>query len=250
MNILGIIPARYASTRFPGKPLVDINGQSMVERVYKQVKKALDFVVIATDDERIFNAVEAFGGVAVMTSELHQSGTDRCAEAAALFIQNNSQTIDVVLNIQGDEPLIDPKQIKQLANLFVNDSTEIGTLVKPIVDNDTLFDENKVKVILNESKEAIYFSRHTIPFVKGVAKNEWLNYHAFFQHIGLYGYRLDILNQLVELPQSNLEKMESLEQLRWVEKGYSIMTAVSNISALPVDTPEDLEKVLDYLKNN
>lgn len=250
MNILGVIPSRYASTRFPGKPLIDIDGQLMIERVYKQVKKALDYVVVATDDERIVSAVESFGGIAIMTSTSHQSGTDRCAEAVTVFEENSDIKIDVVLNIQGDEPLIDPQQVTQVAQLFDESSTSIATLVKSICDYETLFDENKTRVIINNKAEAIYFSRHAIPFIKGVAKTEWLQHQKFYSHIGLYGYKKEVLNQLVQLEQSCLEKMESLEQLRWIENGFIIKTSESNISGMSIDTPEDLKNILEYIKGN
>ncbi len=248
MQILAVIPARYASSRFPGKPLIDIKGKTMIERVYERVAQAVNQVVVATDDERIADAVKGFGGQVAMTSASHQSGTDRCAEAVAVFEKASGLHFDVVLNIQGDEPLIDPVQVKQLADLFQDESTQIATLIKEIHDEDTLFNPDKARVIKNVQDEAIYFTRHALPFVKGAAKEDWLGKHTFYQHIGLYGYRKTVLQELVQLPQSSLELMESLEQLRWIENGYKIKTGLSDITGLSIDTPEDLEKLVAYME--
>jgi len=247
MNILGIIPARYASTRFPGKPLVDIHGKTMIQHVYEQAAKALKMVVVATDDERIQETVLKFGGKVVMTSSDHASGTDRCAEAVQLYEHLHGLEIDVVVNIQGDEPFIDPAQISQLADLFSDPDVEIATLIKSVDNSETLFNPNKPKVIVNNRMEAIYFSRAAIPYLRGVEPDEWVKNYAYFQHIGMYGYRKEILLKLTRLKKGNLENAESLEQLRWIESGYAIKTGVTTTEGISIDTPEDLEKVLNQL---
>ncbi|MBR4619646.1 MAG: 3-deoxy-manno-octulosonate cytidylyltransferase [Salinivirgaceae bacterium] len=249
MVILGIIPARYASTRFPGKPLADIAGKPMVQRVFEQASKALEHVVVATDDQRIYDAVQAFGGKVVMTSDRHPSGTDRCAEAVIKFEQDYHQTVDVVINIQGDEPFIAEKQINLLANLFNDSNVQIATLVKPVDDEQTLFNPNKPKVVVDKNGRALLFSRQTIPHIRGSEPQEWLHKHPFLQHIGMYGYRKDILLEITRLAKSSLESAESLEQLRWLENGYQIQTAVTTDEGLSVDTPEDLEQILKLFKN-
>lgn len=239
MNILGIIPARYASTRFPGKPLVDIAGKSMIQRVYEQAKKCslLNDVVVATDDNRIFDHVTGFSGKAVMTSPNHQSGTDRCAEVA----QKNSG-FDVIINIQGDEPYIDPDQISKVISCFNDASTQIATLVKKVLTNEELYNVNSPKVVINNNTEAIYFSRSPLPHIRGQEPGTWLQYFTYFKHIGIYGYRSDILQQITKLPVSPLEMAESLEQLRWIENGYKIKVAETEIETCAIDTPEDLQK--------
>ena len=249
MVILGIIPARYASTRFPGKPLADIAGKPMVQRVFEQASKALEHVVVATDDQRIYDAVQAFGGKVVMTSDRHPSGTDRCAEAVLKFEQEYHQAVDVVINIQGDEPFIAEKQINLLANLFNDSNVQIATLVKPVDDEQTLFNPNKPKVVVDKNGRALLFSRQTIPHIRGSEPQEWLHKHPFLQHIGMYGYRKDILLEITRLSKSSLESAESLEQLRWLENGYQIQTAVTTDEGLSVDTPEDLEQILKLFKN-
>jgi 3-deoxy-manno-octulosonate cytidylyltransferase (CMP-KDO synthetase) len=240
MNTLGIIPARYASTRFPGKPLVDIAGKSMIQRVYEQAKKCghLTEVIVATDDNRIFDHVIGFGGVAVITSTDHQSGTDRCAEVALKYPEYN-----IVINIQGDEPYIDPEQISKLISCFNEAGTEIATLVKKVLTNQELLNTNSPKVIINKLSEAIYFSRSPIPHIRGQEPLSWLQHFTYFKHIGIYGYRADILQQITILPVSLLEKAESLEQLRWIENGYKIKVAETEIETIAIDTPEDLEKL-------
>ncbi len=242
MNILGIIPARYNSTRFPGKPLADINGKSMVQRVYEQcaLSKKLSRVLIATDDERIANHIREFGGQVVMTSPQHLSGTDRCAE----IISNDSEiNWDVVINIQGDEPYIHPDQIDLLCSIFENENTPIGTLVKKITSPDELFNHNNVKVILNKKGEAIYFSRSPIPYNRNFPEQEWLKYSIYYKHIGIYGYRAEVLKEISMLPKTNLEVTESLEQLRWIENGYVIHAEITSLESIAIDTPEDLLKV-------
>jgi 3-deoxy-manno-octulosonate cytidylyltransferase (CMP-KDO synthetase) len=238
LKIVGVIPARYASTRLPGKPLLNIGDKSMIQLVYKQVKKcnSLFDVIVATDNELIFNNVIGFGGKAVMTSPNHQSGTDRCYEAIA----NLNYEADYVINIQGDEPYIQPEQIDLLVELL-NGQTEIATLVKKIDDIETLFNENTPKVVLNKNLESVYFSRQTIPFLRGVDKANWLKYNVFYKHIGIYAYRMDILKALSKLEQTALEKAESLEQLRWLENGYKIKVAITPYDSIGIDTQADLD---------
>lgn len=244
IRFIGIIPARYASTRFPGKPLADIRGKSMIQRVYEQASIALEEVYVATDDERIFQAVKAFNGRVVMTSSLHKSGTDRCAEAVQVVEQQSGMNFDVVLNIQGDEPFIDPEQIGTLKDCFSSHQTQIATLVKVIRTADELFDPNRPKVVINKSYEALYFSRSTIPYIRGKAPESWPDTHPFYLHIGLYGYRRDILPHLTVLQQSSLELAESLEQLRWLENGFRITVRMTTRDSFGIDTPEDLERLL------
>lgn len=241
VRILGLIPARYASTRFPGKPLIDIHGKSMIQRVYEQASKSatLSDVAVATDDERIRAHVEGFGGKVIMTANTHQSGTDRCAEAARQL-----PGFDVVINIQGDEPYIDSRQIDLLGQCFNDPQTELATLVKIINSSEELHNVNSPKVILNMHSEALYFSRTPIPYLRDKRSDSWLSEHTFYKHIGVYGYRADILQAITKLPVSLLEKAESLEQLRWLENGYKIKVAVTDIETRAIDTPEDLKTVL------
>jgi 3-deoxy-manno-octulosonate cytidylyltransferase (CMP-KDO synthetase) len=240
MKILGIIPARYASTRFPGKPMVDIGGKVMIQRVYEQCIKcpSLDEVVVATDDGRILNHIHDFGGKAVMTSPDHQSGTDRCAEVAATHPE-----FDVVINIQGDEPYIDPVQIAKVAACFNTDGAQIATLIKKITVADDLYNINSPKVIINKLSEAIYFSRTPIPYLRGQEPEQWLQHFTYFKHIGIYGFRSEVLQAVTRLPISSLEKAESLEQLRWIENGYRIKVAETDLETQAIDTPEDLKKL-------
>lgn len=245
MKILGIIPARHGSTRFPGKALVDIAGKSMIQRVYEQAQKAktLSKVMVATDHAEIYRHVAAFGGNVTMTSNLHQSGTDRCAEA----LENENEKYDYVINIQGDEPFINPEQIDILASCF-DGKTQLATLVKKIYEEQTLNNHNVVKVVFNKQFEALYFSRETIPHIRGVAKTNWLaGQQAFYKHIGIYGYQSNVLNDIARLEMGDLEKAESLEQLRWLENGYRIKVAVTDYESIGIDTPEDLEKVLHLI---
>lgn len=245
-NIIGIIPARYASTRFPGKPLIDIAGKTMIQRVYEQVKNSLLIreVIVATDDERIEKAVKSFGGKVCMTSAEHQSGTDRCAEV----IDKLQLKCDAVINIQGDEPFIDPKQIDLVCGCFSDEVTELATLVKKITSAEILFNPNSPKVIIDKDNNAIYFSRNPIPYVRGKEQKDWLSHQVFYQHIGIYGYRPDVLKKITQLPVSSLEKAESLEQLRWIENGFKIKTATTTLETLAIDTPEDLTRILHALK--
>ncbi|MFC5269881.1 3-deoxy-manno-octulosonate cytidylyltransferase [Adhaeribacter terreus] len=244
MSILGIIPARYASTRFPGKPLVEIGGKSMIQRVYEQAQKArLQKVLVATDDVRILEHVQSFGGNVVMTSEKHESGTDRCFEA----YRKNDEEFQFVINIQGDEPFIQPEQINLLADLLQDNSVQLATLIKKIHTTEELQNPNLPKVVTDIYGQALLFSRQTIPFLRNVPPHDWLLHHTFYKHIGIYGYRTDILEQITQLPIGKLEKAESLEQLRWLENGFKIRTAVTEIENLGIDTPEDLEKALRFL---
>ena len=248
MKFIGIIPARYASTRFPGKPLADMNGKPMIQRVYEQVKDVLDSVCVATDDIRIENAVKAFGGQVVMTSDQHRSGTDRCYEA----YQKIGEGYDVIVNIQGDEPFIHPEQIQTIKTCFADANTQIATLVKPFRSDDdfesTLFNPNSPKVVLNKNN-AMYFSRSIIPHIRGKKYTEWLPSHTFYKHIGLYAYRAQVLKEITQLPQSALELAESLEQLRWLENGYKIKVGITEQETIGIDTPEDMEKALAFLAN-
>ena len=245
-HFAGIIPARYASSRFPGKPLVTIGGKPMIQRVYEQASRSLDIVYVATDDVRIYDAVTDFGGKAVMTSAEHQSGTDRCAEAVNILTEEKGITADVVVNIQGDEPFIRPEQIDLLISCFADKSVEIATLVRKVEPGEDITNPNHPKVIVDLSGNAIYFSRNVIPFIRDAEINKWTLLHSYFKHIGLYAYRTDILNKITLLPMSSLEKAESLEQNRWLENGYKIRSAVTEWESVCIDTPEDLEKAKKY----
>lgn len=241
MKFIGIIPARYASTRFPGKPLALIGGVTMIERVYRQASKALNEVVVATDDSRIYDTVKAFGGRVVMTSDKHRSGTDRCYEAYTL----SESDADVIINIQGDEPFIDPAQIVSLQGCFDRPDTQIATLIRRFdksLGYEALANPNTPKVVTDTDGRALYFSRSVIPYVRGVDHEQWADKTTYYTHVGIYAYRADVLGRLVALPQSPLELAESLEQLRWLQAGYSIMTAVTDSQTIGIDTPADLER--------
>jgi 3-deoxy-manno-octulosonate cytidylyltransferase (CMP-KDO synthetase) len=241
MKILGIIPARYASTRFPGKPLINIMGKSMLQRVYEQTKKCnkLTDVVIATDDNRIADHAASFGAKVVITKAEHPSGTDRCFEAYL----NSKTNCDYIINIQGDEPFIDPGQIDLLAELC-DGSTELATLMIKCTSHEVLFDKGEVKITLNTNNEALYFSRMVIPFIKGVEEKLWHTHFNYFRHVGMYAYRADVLEKVTKLQPSSLEKAESLEQLRWLENGFKIKCAETLHDSHCIDTPEDVEKVI------
>ena len=243
--ILAIIPARFASTRFPAKPLADLGGKSMIQRVYEQVKKSklVSDVVVATDHQEIFNHVKKFGGNVCMTKESHASGTDRCYEALML----QQKEFSYVINVQGDEPFIQPEQIDLLAKQS-DGNAEIATLVKKIEDSEQLFNPNVVKAVVSKNKNALYFSRSPIPHIRNTAEKEWLSKQTFFKHIGMYAYRSDILKQITSLPISSLEKAESLEQLRWLENGFKISVAETKTETIGIDTPEDLQKAIAHLK--
>ena len=248
MKFIAIIPARYASTRFPGKPLANMDGKPMIQRVYEQVKKSISDVYVATDDERILKAVESFGGKAVMTSVDHRSGTDRCNEA----YHKIGEAFDAVLNIQGDEPFIYLEQINLLKACFTDDSVEIATLVKPFEVKGglaALQNPSTPKVVLSKKKEAIYFSRSIIPFLRDVEKEDWLKEHVFYKHIGIYGYRTDVLQEITELSPGVLEQAESLEQLRWIENGYKIKVGVTTHETIGIDTPEDMENAILFMNS-
>ena len=243
MKIIGLIPSRYASTRFHAKPLVDIKGKSMIQRVFEQANKSksLSKVVVATDHPDIYEHVNGFGGQACMTKESHVSGTDRCYEALA----QQTEKFDYVINIQGDEPFIQPAQIDLLASQL-NGVTEIATLVKAIKTSEELFNPNLVKAIFNKGHEALYFSRSPIPHIRNTPEDVWLSKHTFYKHIGMYGYRSDVLEQLTKIPVSSLEKAESLEQLRWLENGFRISIAETLTETFGIDTPDDLEKAIRH----
>lgn len=250
MKFIGIIPARYASTRFPAKPLAILGGKTVIQRVYEQVVGILDEAFVATDDERIEAAVKAFGGKVVMTSKEHHSGTDRCYEAYTKI----GNGYDIVVNIQGDEPFIHASQLEAIKECFADSSTQIATLVKPFSAASDAFEAlqnvNSPKVVIDKNYNALYFSRSVIPFQRGCEQNKWLENHIYYKHIGLYAYRGEILREITALPQSSLELAESLEQLRWLENGYSIKVGISQIETIGIDTPEDLEKAESYLKKN
>ncbi len=245
MKILGIIPARYASTRFPAKPLADLGGSTVIERVYKQAKKceSLSRVVVATDHEKIFDHVTRFGGDVCMTSENHASGTDRCFEV----VTKQKEVFDYVINIQGDEPFIAPEQISLLASLL-DGKTELATLAKRLDTQEQVINPNLVKVVFNNQNEALYFSRSPIPYWRG-KETDWVKQHTYYKHIGLYAYRADVLKTITQVPVSSLERAESLEQLRWLENGFKIKVAETTLETIGIDTPEDLEHAKKHLQH-
>lgn len=243
MDFIAIIPARYASTRFPGKPLALINGKSMIRRVYEQASKSFETVYIATDDKRISDKIKEFGGKYVMTSRRHKSGTDRCAEAIEKIREIENKEFDVIVNVQGDEPFVQPEQFEQIKKPFRFKRTQIASLAKPIINHDDIFNPNKPKLIFNNKKEAIYFSRSPIPFIRGKRENKWISQHQFYKHIGLYAYRYNILREISKLNQTPLEKAESLEQLRWLENRYKIKIEITEHEAVSIDTKKDLERI-------
>jgi 3-deoxy-manno-octulosonate cytidylyltransferase (CMP-KDO synthetase) len=245
----GIIPARYASTRFPGKPLVIIGGKPMVQHVYEQSAKALGIVYVATDDIRIKDAVEGFGGKAVMTSDRHQSGTDRCAEAARLIEEATGEKIEIVINIQGDEPFLRPTELELLSSCFNDTSVEIATLVRKALPGEDIFNPNQPKAVLSKSGDAIYFSRAAIPYVRGVVMDDWAHNYTYYLHLGIYAYKVSALNSITLLERSSLETAESLEQNRWIENGFRIRTAVTEWNSISIDTPEDLEKAIQHYEH-
>ncbi len=245
MNFIGIIPARYASTRFPGKPLAMLAGKPVIQKVYEQVKSVLDDVYVATDDQRIFDTVMSFGGKVVMTSANHKSGTDRIEEA----VQKIGGDYDVIVNIQGDEPFIQASQIRTVCSCFDDANTQIATLGKPFTREmgiDAIENPNSPKIVIDNNHYAMYFSRSIIPFIRGKEKEEWVEYYPFLKHIGLYAYRKNILDEITSLPQSSLEKAESLEQLRWLQNGYRIKVGLTDVETIGIDTPADLKKAEEY----
>lgn len=242
LKFTGIIPARFASSRFPGKPLAMIGGKSMIQRVYEQASKALEEVWVATDNDSIREAVLSFGGKVVMTSSSHRSGTDRCAEAARLIFSENPADENVIINIQGDEPFIKPQQIVMLSRCFDQPEVQIATLIRKVSEGEDLSNVNHPKVVVSKEMDALFFSRSVIPFLRDSKPEEWASKHDFYKHLGLYGYRLGALLKITALPQSSLEKAESLEQLRWIENGYKIRCAVTPWESIGIDTPEDLAR--------
>lgn len=249
MKFIGIIPARYASTRFPAKPLALLGGKPVIQRVYEQVAGVLDEAYVATDDERIEAAVKAFGGKVVMTSVDHKSGTDRCYEAYCKV----GSGYDVVVNIQGDEPFIQRSQLEAVKACFDEETTQIATLVKPFIPADgfdALENVNSPKVVVDKWMNALYFSRSIIPYQRNRDKQEWLAGHTYYKHIGLYAYRASVLKEITVLPQSSLELAESLEQLRWLENGYSIKVGLSEVETIGIDTPQDLARAEEFLRNH
>lgn len=245
MKFIGIIPARYASTRFPGKPLAMLGGKPVIQRVYEQVASVLEAAYVATDDERIYNKVKEFGGNVVMTRNDHKSGTDRIEEA----IEKIGGDWDVIVNIQGDEPFIQKSQIETVCHCFDDPSTQIATLCKPFTEMDAVKNQNSPKIVLDNNNFAMYFSRSVIPFVRNVDESEWLTKYPFLKHLGIYAYRKEVLAKVTKLPQSSLEIAESLEQLRWLQNGYKIKVGFTNVETVGIDTPEDLQRAEEFLQN-
>ena len=243
MRFIGIIPARYASTRFPGKPLAILGGKTVIQRVYEQVSGVLEDTYVATDDDRIYDAVTSFGGKVVMTSPDHKSGTDRIAEA----VRKIGGDYDVVVNVQGDEPFIRREQIASLCHCFDDPETQIATLGKPFAEMEQVENPNSPKIVTDKRGFALYFSRSVIPYVRGVEREEWLEHYPYLKHLGLNAYRSEVLQEVTKLPQSPLEKAESLEQLRWLENGYRIRVALTDIETVGIDTPEDLKRAEQFL---
>lgn len=248
IHFAGIIPARYASSRFPGKPLALIGGKPMIQMVYEQAAASLEEVYVATDDERIFRTVTDFGGRAIMTSTEHRSGTDRCSEALERISNNSSRRPDVIINIQGDEPFIKIEQIELLKNCFTDANVDIATLVRKTTSGEDIFNPNQPKVIINSAGDALYFSRAAIPYVRDSRPEEWSIKHSYYKHIGIYAYRSSVLQSITKLSQSPLELAESLEQNRWLENGFRIRTAETPWENIGIDTPDDLEKANLILK--
>ena len=248
LSFIGIIPARYASTRFPGKPLAMLGGKFVIQRVYEQVSKVLPKVVVALDDERIAKAVESFGGRYVMTRSDHKSGTDRCMEA----YEKNGGAEDVIINIQGDEPFIQPSQLEAIMACFDDDATDIATLVKPFDKSrsyEQLQNPNSPKVVVDANWNAKYFSRSVIPYLRGVPEEEWPQKHQYYTHLGMYAYKANVLKTITQLPQSSLEVAESLEQLRWLENGFTIKVGTTTVETIGIDTPQDLANAEEFLKS-
>lgn len=245
-KFIAIIPARYASTRFPGKPLAILAGKPVIQRVYEQVAGLLDEAYVATDDQRIYDTVIGFNGKAVMTRANHQSGTDRIEEA----LEKIGGDFDVVVNVQGDEPFIQQSQIRTLCACFDDPATQIATLGKPFSTIEATENPNSPKIVVDNRGYAMYFSRSIIPFVRGIEKSEWLDKYPFLKHLGIYAYRSNILREITQLPQSSLEKAESLEQLRWLQNGYRIKVGITDVETVGIDTPEDLQKAEEFLERN
>ena len=251
MKFTAVIPARYASTRFPGKPLAMLGGKTVIQRVYEQAASVLSDVYVATDDERILSAVEAFGGRAVMTRTDHKSGTDRIEEAMEKIERQGMEKEgqgDVIINIQGDEPFVQPSQIKTLMALFDDPETQIGTLGKRFESMEAVQNPNSPKIVTDHRGFALYFSRSVIPFIRGIEVEDWLSHYPFLKHLGVYAYRREVLAEVTKLPQGVLEKAESLEQLRWLENGYRIRVGMTEVETVGIDTPADLERAEQFLK--
>ncbi len=250
MKVLGIIPSRYASSRLPGKPLIDICGKSMVQRVYEQANTTedIEMVVVATDDERIARHVESFGGNVILTDSNHANGTSRCLEVVEK-LEELGHSFDVVINVQGDEPLIQPEQISQLIALFPNETTDIATLAHPIKEVEELMNPNVVKIVMGAQKQALYFSRQAIPFVRGEKSGNLLGKAHFYKHLGIYAYRTSVLKKIVVLPPGKLEQAEKLEQLRWLENNFVIIVGITDYEGIGVDTPEDIAKLINKICN-
>ncbi len=244
MKYIAIIPARYASTRFPGKPLAVLGGKTVIQRVYEQVSSVLHEVYVATDDERIFSCVESFGGKAVMTRSDHKSGTDRFQEA----VEKIGTQADVIINVQGDEPFIQPSQVETLMHLFDDPTTQIGTLGKRFDSLEAIQNPNSPKIVTDIRGFALYFSRSVIPYIRGAETEDWFGQYPFLKHLGIYAYRREVLAEVTQLPQSCLEKAESLEQLRWLENGYRIRVGLTDVETVGIDTPEDLQRAEEFLK--
>ena len=244
MKFIAIIPARFASTRFPGKPLALLGGKTVIQRVYEQALSVLPEAYVATDDERIYQAVESFGGRAIMTRADHKSGTDRIEEAA----EKISTDADVIINIQGDEPFVQASQILTLQRLFDAPETQIGTLGKRFEEMDAVINPNSPKIVCDLRGFALYFSRNVIPYIRGREPQDWLDHYPYLKHLGIYAYRREVLREVTSLPQSPLEVAESLEQLRWLENGYRIRVGLTDVETVGIDTPEDLQRAEEFLK--
>lgn len=249
MKFLALIPARYASTRFPGKPLADLGGKPMIRRVYEKVADVFEYTYVATDDVRIEQTVQGFGGRVVMTSADHRSGTDRCCEALDRVEALTGISFDGVVNVQGDEPFIAREQLEKIRTCFDDPSTDIATLVKPFAPGEDVTQPNSPKVVLSVDGYALYFSRSVIPYLRGVDPAEWSSRHTYWKHIGLYAYRSEVLRRITRLAPGTLERCESLEQLRWLENGYRIKVAETHAEGIAIDTPEDLQRAVEYLRS-
>ena len=245
MKFAAIIPARYASTRFPGKPLAVLGGKTVIQRVCEQVQSVLSEVYVATDDDRIYQAVEQFGGRPVMTRTDHKSGTDRIEEA----VEKTGTEADVIINVQGDEPFIQPSQIETLMHLFDDPQTQIGTLGKPFEAMEAVLNPNSPKIVVDNRGFALYFSRSVIPYIRGVERDDWFGHYPFLKHLGIYAYRREVLREVTKLPQSSIEKAESLEQLRWLQNGYRIRVGLTDVETVGIDTPEDLQRAEEFLQH-
>ncbi|NVK26458.1 MAG: 3-deoxy-manno-octulosonate cytidylyltransferase [Flavobacteriia bacterium] len=249
MKTLAIIPARYASTRFPGKPLVDLVGKTMIRRVYERASMGADHVLVATDDQRIVDEVKRFNGNVIMTASHHTTGTNRCLEAYEKFSRESGITAEIVINVQGDEPMLNPSSLRTLIHPFNNPECEMSTLVRPVQSVDTLSNPNNVFVTLDQNGRALYFSRHPIPYVRGHEMKDWLSKADFYQHIGLYAFRPQALRSFASMAMGDLERAESLEQLRWLEGGRNIFCGIVNETSVSVDTPEDADVVRALLES-